>query len=60
MMESFAAAHILNSPDDSKYLASQAAEGRQVAEPAGRYLAQALAAQRISIRGRTHAQPQEH
>jgi excinuclease ABC subunit A len=46
----------LNSPDDSKYLASQAAEGRHVAEPAqGRYLAQALAAQRISIRGaRTH------
>jgi len=45
----------LNSPDDSKYLASQAAEGRHVAEPSGRYLAQALAAQRISIRGaRTH------
>ncbi|WP_436157065.1 excinuclease ABC subunit UvrA [Polaromonas sp. LjRoot131] len=46
----------MNSPDDSKYLASQAAEGRHVAEPAqGRYLAQALAAQRISIRGaRTH------
>jgi len=46
----------LNSPDDSKYLAPQAAEGRHVAEPAqGRYLAQALAAQRISIRGaRTH------
>jgi excinuclease ABC subunit A len=49
----------LNSPDDSKYLAPEgalaAAEGRHVAEPAGRYLAQALAAQRISIRGaRTH------
>jgi excinuclease ABC subunit A len=46
----------LNSPDDSKYLAPQVAEGRHVAEPpAGRYLAQALAAQRISIRGaRTH------
>ena len=45
----------MNSPDDSKYLAPQAAEGRHVAEPAGRYLAQALAAQRISIRGaRTH------
>jgi len=49
----------LNSPDDSKYLVSEgalaAAEGRHVAEPAGRYLAQALAAQRISIRGaRTH------
>ncbi|SDO25612.1 Excinuclease ABC subunit A [Polaromonas sp. JS666] len=45
----------MNSPDDSKYLASQAAEGRHVAEPPARYLAQALAAQRISIRGaRTH------
>jgi excinuclease ABC subunit A len=49
----------LNSPDDSKYLAPEGAlaavEGRHAAEPAGRYLAQALAAQRISIRGaRTH------
>jgi ABC-type multidrug transport system fused ATPase/permease subunit len=61
MMEGFAAPHIVNSSTDGKYLspeaaeAALAAEGRHVAEPAGRYLAQALAAQRISIRGaRTH------
>ncbi|WP_411881831.1 excinuclease ABC subunit UvrA [Polaromonas sp. YR568] len=60
-MEGFAAPHIVNSSTDGKYLspeaaeAALAAEGRHVAEPAGRYLAQALAAQRISIRGaRTH------
>jgi excinuclease ABC subunit A len=46
----------VNSPNDGKYLAPAAADGKQVAEPdQGRYLAQALAAQRISIRGaRTH------
>lgn len=59
MMEGFAAPHTVNSSTDGKYLspeaAQAAAEGRHVAEPAARYLAQALAAQRISIRGaRTH------
>jgi len=46
----------VNSPNDGKYLASTAADGKQAAEPdQSRYLAQALAAQRISIRGaRTH------
>ncbi len=46
----------MNSPTDGKYLSPAAADGRQVAEPdQSRYLAQALAAQRISIRGaRTH------
>jgi len=59
MMEGFAAPHTVNSSTDGKYLSPEAAhaaaEGRHVAEPAARYLAQALAAQRISIRGaRTH------
>ena len=48
--------YTVNSPNDGKYLASTAADGKQAAEPdQSRYLAQALAAQRISIRGaRTH------
>jgi excinuclease ABC subunit A len=46
----------VNSSTDGQYLSPAAAEGRHVAEPdQSRYLAQALAAQRISIRGaRTH------
>ena len=46
----------MNSPNDSKYLAPAVADGGNAAEPdQSRYLAQALAAQRISIRGaRTH------
>ncbi|MBA4330254.1 MAG: excinuclease ABC subunit A [Polaromonas sp.] len=46
----------MNSPNDGKYLAPAAAAGPVAAEPdTSRYLAQALAAQRISIRGaRTH------
>jgi excinuclease ABC subunit A len=56
MMEGFAAPLHVNSPNDVKYLAPAATAGRVAAEPdASRYLAQALAAQRISIRGaRTH------
>ncbi len=56
MMEGFAAPLHVNSPNDGKYLAPTAPEGRLAAEPdASRYLAQALAAQKISIRGaRTH------
>jgi excinuclease ABC subunit A len=56
MMEGFAAPLHVNSPNDGKYLAPTAPEGRLAAAPdAGRYLAQALAAQKISIRGaRTH------
>ena len=48
--------YTVNSPTDGQYLSPAAAEGRHVAEPdQSRYLAQALAAQRISIRGaRTH------
>ena len=57
MMEGFAAPYIVNSSTDGKYLSSAAAaaaDARPVAEP-GRYLAQSLAMQRISIRGaRTH------
>ncbi|WP_372825932.1 excinuclease ABC subunit UvrA [Polaromonas sp.] len=55
-MEGFAAPLHVNSPNDGKYLAPTAPEGRLAAEPdASRYLAQALAAQKISIRGaRTH------
>lgn len=46
----------VNSSTDGKYLVPAAADGKQVAEPdPGRYLAQSLAMQRISIRGaRTH------
>jgi excinuclease ABC subunit A len=46
----------VNSPTDGQYLPPAAANSRLVAEPdSSRYLAQALAAQRISIRGaRTH------
>jgi len=46
----------VNSSTDGQYLAPTAAEGRVATEPdTSRYLAQALAAQRISIRGaRTH------
>lgn len=46
----------VNSSTDGKYLAPAATDGKQVAEPdPGRYLAQSLAMQRISIRGaRTH------
>ena len=46
----------MNSSTDGKYLAPTAAEDRVATEPdTSRYLAQALAAQRISIRGaRTH------
>ncbi len=56
MMEGFAAPLPVNSPNDGKYLAPAATAGPVAAEPdASRYLAQALAAQRISIRGaRTH------
>ncbi len=48
--------YTVNSPTDGQYLSPAAAEGRHVAEPdQSRYLAQALAAQRISVRGaRTH------
>ncbi|WP_370873496.1 excinuclease ABC subunit UvrA [Hydrogenophaga sp.] len=55
-MEGFAAPNTVNSPSDGKYLAPAAAQGMVAAEPdTSRYLAQALAAQRISIRGaRTH------
>jgi len=48
--------YTVNSSTDGQYLSPAAADGRHVAEPdQSRYLAQALAAQRISIRGaRTH------
>ena len=55
-MESFAAPYPVNSSIVGKYLTPATAESEPGAEPAsGRYLAHAMAAQRISIRGaRTH------